>query len=164
MVARHDLSAAPVPAAQSRSGFPLFSGLRALAAIALVVYHAGPYTGAGFGEGPVTPYFARLSVGPSYLGWFGLGMLLPLTTVALEYRPTRWLARVKRHAWLGWPVATLAYLVIVGDKSEPGQGRRTQQPAQPSAGGLLHRCRKRHPDGDDPAQCVHGELCHRAWG
>jgi len=52
MVPRHD-----------RRGFPLFDGLRALAAVAVVVYHAGPYAAAGSVEGVLAPYFARLNVG-----------------------------------------------------------------------------------------------------
>jgi peptidoglycan/LPS O-acetylase OafA/YrhL len=244
--------------------FPLFDGLRALAALAIVVYHIGPYTAAGSAEGALAPYFARLNVGvavffaisgfllyrpmlaarardqhfsvPTYgrrrflrivpgywvaltvlmifpglpdmpsgrnwvyyffaqnydsytvhggigpawslgceviyyavlplltmaftsvarragkricwrlellaigmmvagsvvyritmvpdpasgppatfqsnFGWFALGMVLAMASVASEDQPTRWLGRVKRHAWMGWPVAAIAYLAL----------------------------------------------------
>ena len=43
--------------------FPLFDGLRAVAALSVVVYHAGYFSRANEGEAGVSPYLARLNVG-----------------------------------------------------------------------------------------------------
>jgi peptidoglycan/LPS O-acetylase OafA/YrhL len=43
--------------------FPLFDGLRALAALAVLVYHAGYYSRANEGTTGLSPYLARLNVG-----------------------------------------------------------------------------------------------------
>lgn len=43
--------------------FPLFDGLRAVAALSVLVYHAGYFSRANEGEGGLSPYLARLNVG-----------------------------------------------------------------------------------------------------
>jgi peptidoglycan/LPS O-acetylase OafA/YrhL len=43
--------------------FPLFDGLRAIAAISVLVYHVGFYSRANEGEAGLSPYLARLNVG-----------------------------------------------------------------------------------------------------
>jgi peptidoglycan/LPS O-acetylase OafA/YrhL len=43
--------------------FPLFDGLRALAALSILVYHTGTLSRAGEGEAGLSPYLARLNVG-----------------------------------------------------------------------------------------------------
>jgi peptidoglycan/LPS O-acetylase OafA/YrhL len=45
-------------------------------------------------------------------GWFAVGMVLAMASVASENQATRWLACVKRFAWMGWPVAAVAYLAL----------------------------------------------------
>jgi peptidoglycan/LPS O-acetylase OafA/YrhL len=43
--------------------FPLFDGLRAVAALSVLVYHAGYLSRANEGEGGLSPYLARLNIG-----------------------------------------------------------------------------------------------------
>src|SRR5947209_17182952 len=43
--------------------FPLFDGLRAVAALSVLVYHAGYFSRANEGDGGLSPYLARLNVG-----------------------------------------------------------------------------------------------------
>src|SRR5947208_2887165 len=43
--------------------FPLFDGLRAVAALSVLLYHAGYYSRANEGEAGLSPYLARLNVG-----------------------------------------------------------------------------------------------------
>ncbi len=43
--------------------FPLFDGLRAIAALAVLAYHVGYYSRANEGDGGLSPYLARLNVG-----------------------------------------------------------------------------------------------------
>jgi peptidoglycan/LPS O-acetylase OafA/YrhL len=43
--------------------FPRFDGLRAIAALSVLVYHAGYYSRANEGEAGLSPYLARLNVG-----------------------------------------------------------------------------------------------------
>ncbi len=43
--------------------FPLFDGLRAVAALSVLVYHVGYYSRANEGEAGLSPYLARLNVG-----------------------------------------------------------------------------------------------------
>ena len=43
--------------------FPLFDGLRAIAALSVLVYHVGYYSRANEGEAGLSPYLARLNVG-----------------------------------------------------------------------------------------------------
>lgn len=57
---------APAPALAPPPGnprFPLFDGLRAVAALSVLVYHAGYFSRANEGEGGLSPYLARLNVG-----------------------------------------------------------------------------------------------------
>jgi peptidoglycan/LPS O-acetylase OafA/YrhL len=44
-------------------------------------------------------------------GWFALGMMLALASVLAELHPRR-VCAVRAHAWLGWPCAATAYLVL----------------------------------------------------
>ena len=43
--------------------FPLFDGLRAVAALSVLVFHAGYLSRANEGEAALSPYLARLNVG-----------------------------------------------------------------------------------------------------
>src|SRR2546423_1191046 len=43
--------------------FPLFDGLRAVAALSILVYHSGTLSRAGEGQSGLAPYLARLNVG-----------------------------------------------------------------------------------------------------
>ena len=45
-------------------------------------------------------------------GWFALGMMLALASVLAELNPGRAWAAVRAHAWLGWPCAATAYIVL----------------------------------------------------
>lgn len=47
-------------------------------------------------------------------GWFALGMALALLSVLSELHPGRAWARLRAHAWLGWPCAATAYVVLCG--------------------------------------------------
>jgi peptidoglycan/LPS O-acetylase OafA/YrhL len=56
----------PPPALSPPPGnprFPLFDGLRAVAALSVLVYHAGYFSRANEGEAGLSPYLARLNVG-----------------------------------------------------------------------------------------------------
>ena len=70
-----------------RRTFPLFDWLRALAAIAVVVYHAGPYLAAGSAEGALAPYFARLNVGVAvFFAISGFLLYRPMLTARVQGR------------------------------------------------------------------------------
>jgi peptidoglycan/LPS O-acetylase OafA/YrhL len=45
-------------------------------------------------------------------GWFALGMLLAVASVLWQSHPRGWLRLAARHAWAGWVLAAVAYLVI----------------------------------------------------
>jgi peptidoglycan/LPS O-acetylase OafA/YrhL len=48
----------------------------------------------------------------STFAWFAAGMLLAVASVTWHRRPDGVLRAVARHAWVGWAVAVIAYLVI----------------------------------------------------
>ena len=56
----------------------------------------------------------------STFGWFAAGMLLAVASVHLRREATGWLRWVARHAWVGWVVAAIAYLVICRALGLPG--------------------------------------------
>jgi len=58
--------ATPPPALRPPPGnprFPLFDGLRAVAALSVLVYHVGYFSRANEGENGLSPYLARLNIG-----------------------------------------------------------------------------------------------------
>lgn len=70
--------------------FPLFDGLRAVAALSVVVYHAGFYSRANEGEGGLSPYLARLNVGVAvFFVISGFLLYRPLLHGRITGRPVR---------------------------------------------------------------------------
>jgi peptidoglycan/LPS O-acetylase OafA/YrhL len=52
-------------------------------------------------------------------GWFALGMALALASVRCELSSGAAWTALRRHAWLGWPAAATAYLVLCHDLDGP---------------------------------------------
>lgn len=70
--------------------FPLFDGLRALAALSVLVYHVGFYSRANEGEAGLSPYFARLNVGVAvFFVISGFLLYRPLLHGRIAGRPVR---------------------------------------------------------------------------
>ncbi len=91
--------------------FPLFDSLRALAALAVVGYHASFFAGAYISDSPLKEYLARLDVGVSVFFLIS-GFLLyrPFVKARLEGRP---LPRVGAYAWRRFLRIVPAYWVAL---------------------------------------------------
>lgn len=65
MATRHTSTIAPdaVSPPPGNTRFPMFDGLRAIAALSVLVYHAGFFSRANEGEAGLSPFLARLNVG-----------------------------------------------------------------------------------------------------
>jgi peptidoglycan/LPS O-acetylase OafA/YrhL len=101
--------------------FPLFDGLRAIAALSVLVYHVGFYSRANEGEAGLSPYLARLNVGvavffvisgfllyrPMLVGRLGGGPPVRLGDYArrrvLRIVPAYWVALVALAIYPGLP-------------------------------------------------------------
>jgi peptidoglycan/LPS O-acetylase OafA/YrhL len=70
--------------------FPLFDGLRAVAALSVLVYHVGFYSRANEGGGGLSPYLARLNVGVAvFFVISGFLLYRPLLQGRVSGRPVR---------------------------------------------------------------------------
>lgn len=70
--------------------FPLFDGLRALAALSVLVYHVGFYSRANEGEAGLSPFLARLNVGVAvFFVISGFLLYRPLLHGRVAGRPVR---------------------------------------------------------------------------
>jgi peptidoglycan/LPS O-acetylase OafA/YrhL len=68
--------------------FPLFDGLRAMAALAVLVFHAAYYSRASQGDGGLSPYLAQLNVGVAvFFVISGFLLYRPLLAARLGHAP-----------------------------------------------------------------------------
>lgn len=108
--------------------YPTFEGVRALAAIAVLVYHAGTFTGVTWGPGAAThpfgPWVQHLNVGVStFFVLSGFLLFRPFVVAHLADRPgpavrpylVRRLVRIFPAYWLALAVSTWLLDLQLGD-------------------------------------------------
>jgi peptidoglycan/LPS O-acetylase OafA/YrhL len=94
--------------------FPLFDGLRAIAALSVLVYHAGYYSRANEGERGLSPYLARLNVGVAvFFVISGFLLYRPLLAARLgEAPPVRLRSYLRRRVLRIVPAYWVALTVL----------------------------------------------------
>jgi peptidoglycan/LPS O-acetylase OafA/YrhL len=125
----HAAIARPTVAPAERTArFPTFEGLRALCALAVLVYHAGTFTGLTWGPGaadePLGPWVQHLNVGVSiFFVLSGFLLFRPFVLADLEAQPApapgpylvRRLVRIFPAYWLALFVSTQVLDLQLGD-------------------------------------------------
>src|SRR3954469_15306078 len=77
--------------------FPLFDGLRALAALSVLTFHAAYFAGIGVTDSPLKPYTGRLEVGVSvFFVISGFLLYRPFVRARLDDEPP---PRTAAYAW-----------------------------------------------------------------
>ena len=107
--------------------FPLFDGLRALAALSILVFHTAAATGASVGEGGLSPYLLQLNVGVAiFFAISGFLLYRPFVAAKVGDAPAVHLGQYARRRFLRIvPAYWVALTILAVSTRDSSGGPRT---------------------------------------